>query len=269
MIGQSGRPAIISIMIGACEKAARGLLRDFNEVENLQISQKSIGNFVSTADKRSEQVIMRELQKARPHYSIISEESEEIVGDDEEHTWIIDPLDGTTNFIHNIPHFAITIALKKGPDIIAGVTYDPLKDEIFWAQKGKGAYLNYRRVRVSTRRDLNEALMGVGIPNAHRGSPSTFSKHMTELIPNIGGMRRSGVASLDFAYVAAGRLDAYLDYILHPWDVAAGHLLVKEAGGFVQNLQGKSDFSLKQTSMLASNANFNKTFRRLLLNRAE
>lgn len=263
MVSQSLRPAAVNVMVRAAEKASRGLMRDFNEVENLQISQKSIGDFVTNADKRSEETIIYELKKARPNYSIISEESEKIEGTDPEYTWIVDPLDGTTNFIHNIPHFSITIALMKGNEIVSGIIYDPAKDDLFWSEKGKGSFLNHKRIRVSPRKRLSESLIGVGIPNINRGSAETFQKHMSKLIPNVAGMRRMGSASLDLAYVASGRLDAYIDYILHPWDIAAGSLIVREAGGFSQSLDGKSDFTLSPTSILATNATFNKSIKRL------
>jgi myo-inositol-1(or 4)-monophosphatase len=230
--------ALINVMAGAVQKAARGLVRDFGELENLQVSRKGVGDFVSVADHRSEKIIIQELQKARPTFGFITEESGIMEGENTEYTWIVDPLDGTNNFIHGIPHFCITVALKKGDDIIAGVTYDPIKDELFWAEKGAGAYVNQRRLRVTSRTQLDACLVGFGGPYRTSEAIQSCQKRMMALTPVVSGLRRMGAAALDLAYVAAGKLDAFLEESLSPWDVATGGLLIQEAGGFVTDFSG-------------------------------
>lgn len=239
------RSALINVMCIAVEKAGRGLVRDFSELEHLQVSRKSLGDFVSTADHRSERVLIQELIKARPTYGFLVEESGVIKGEDPHHQWIIDPLDGTTNFLHGIPQFCISVGLKFKEDIIAGVIYNPISDELYWTERGHGAFLNQRRLRVSGRKNLEEALIGIGAPFGSHGDPQAFIPHLERIMPKTAGIRRLGAAALDLAFVASGRLDAFFETHLKPWDMAAGILLVKEAGGYV------SDFN-RGTAMLES-----------------
>jgi myo-inositol-1(or 4)-monophosphatase len=229
---------VISVMRNAALKAARGLIRDFGEVEQLQVSVKGPGDFVSTADLRAERTLRNELTRARPGYGLLFEEGGATAGSDPHHRWIVDPLDGTTNFLHGIPHFAISIALERDGEIIAGMVYEPTRDEMFWAEKGAGAYLNDRRLRVSARRQLGDALIGTGIPFGERGDHVRYAATLAPVMAATSGVRRYGAAALDLAYVAAGRLDGYWEFGLFPWDIAAGLLLVREAGGFVSDLSG-------------------------------
>ncbi|OJW50547.1 MAG: inositol monophosphatase [Alphaproteobacteria bacterium 41-28] len=255
----------LNVMCNAAFKAARGLVRDFGEVEHLQVSRKGPGDFVSTADKKAEDTIYKELKKARPSYGFVMEEGGEIAGE-EEYTWIIDPLDGTTNFLHGIPHFAISIGLQKGTELIAGVIYDPIKDELFYAEKGGGAFLNERRLRVSARHQLQEALLATGIPFASHSVEvrSQFQKALQLVMPQVAGVRRFGAAALDLAYVAAGRYEGYWERSLMSWDIAAGIVLVREAGGYVCDLQG-GDNILETRSILATNQNLQQPLKDLLL----
>jgi myo-inositol-1(or 4)-monophosphatase len=225
-------------MTTAALKAARGLVRDFGEVEQLQVSIKGPGEFVSTADLKAERTLRNELSRARPGYGLLFEEGGEVAGSDTRHRWIVDPLDGTTNFLHGIPHFAISIALERDGEVIAGVVYEPTRDEMYWAEKGAGAYLNDRRLRVSARRQLSEALVGTGLPFRERGDQPVYLGTLAAVLPATSGVRRFGAAALDLAYVAAGRLDGFWEFGLSPWDIAAGMLLVREAGGFVTDLAG-------------------------------
>lgn len=232
------RSATINVMAGAALKAARGLIRDFGEVEQLQVSVKGPGEFVSTADLRAEKVLRGELGKGRQGYGFLMEESGVETGTDTRHRWIVDPLDGTTNFLHGIPHFAISIALERDGEIIAGVVYEPLRDEMFWAEKGAGAFLNDRRLRVSGRRQLSEAVIGTGIPFAERGHHDSYLATLGAVMAATSGVRRLGSAALDLAYVAAGRLDGFWEFGLSPWDIAAGIIIVREAGGYITDLAG-------------------------------
>jgi myo-inositol-1(or 4)-monophosphatase len=232
------RSATINVMGGAALKAARGLIRDFGEVEQLQVSVKGPGDFVSTADLRAEKVLRAELTKARPGYGLLMEEGGGVAGSDPRHRWIVDPLDGTTNFLHGIPHFAISIALERDGEIVAGVIYEPVRDEMFWAEKGAGAFLNDRRLRVSGRRQLADALIGTGMPFAERGDGEAYLATLAAVMPATSGVRRAGAAALDLAYVAAGRLDGFWEFGLQPWDIAAGIILVREAGGYITDLAG-------------------------------
>lgn len=247
------RSPLLNVMCNAAFKAARGLVRDFGEIENLQVSRKGPGDFVSTADKRAEDLIYKELKKARPSYGFIMEEGGRVSGE-EDSTWIIDPLDGTTNFLHAIPHFAISIGLQKGDEIIAGVIYDPIKDELFYAEKGGGAFLNERRLRVSSRQNFQDALLSTGIPFASHSKAErrTFHDSLEQIMPLVAGVRRFGAASLDLAYVAAGRYEGYWEPSLAPWDMAAGLVIVREAGGYLCDLQGGDDM-LGTGSILATN----------------
>jgi myo-inositol-1(or 4)-monophosphatase len=229
------RSATINVMASAALKAARGLIRVFGEVEQLQVSVKGPGDFVTAADLKAEKVLRAELGKARPGFGFLMEESGGEAGADGHHRWIVDPLDGTTNFLHGIPHFSVSIALERDGDIVAGIIYEPVRDEMFWAEKGAGAFLNDRRLRVSARRTLGEALIGTGIPFVGRGDHQSYLLTLGAVMAATSGVRRLGVASLDLAYVAAGRFDGYWEFNLQPWDIAAGLLLVREAGGYVSD----------------------------------
>ncbi len=250
-------------MARAADKAARGLKRDFGEVEQLQVSAKGPADFVSTADHRAEKVLREELTKARPGFGLVMEESGAIAGKDPDHRWIVDPLDGTTNFLHGVPHFAISIALERAGEIVAGVVYDPIKDEMFWAEKGGGAFLNERRLRVSSRRKPEEALVGTGMPYHGHGTPGEFIAQLEAVMDSVAGIRRLGAAALDLAYVAAGRYDAFWEEHLSIWDVAAGILLVREAGGYVTRTDGTEDV-LNTGSVLAANDHLHAPMLRLL-----
>src|SRR5256885_5805638 len=217
-------------MTSAALKAARGLIRDFGEVEQLQVSIKGPGEFVSTADLKAERTLKNELTRARPGYGLLFEESGESAGSDPHHRWIVDPLDGTTNFLHGIPHFAISIALERDGEIVAGIVYEPTRDEMYWAEKGAGAYLNDRRLRVSARRQLAEAGVGTRPPFRDGADRPVYLGTLAAVLPATSGVRRFGAAALDLAYVAGGRPDGFWEFGLSPWDIAAGMLLVREAG---------------------------------------
>ena len=237
--------AHMTVMQNAAQKAAKRLLRDFNEVEQLQVSVKGPGDFVSAADLRAETTLREELARARPGYAFHMEESGQSGSDRWAWRWIVDPLDGTTNFLHGIPHWCISIALEKrlpegGAEIAAGVIYNPAADEMFWAERGGGAYLNARRLRVSARREMKECLFATGIPFAVVAPQNrlAFARTLGAMMPQVAGIRRFGAAALDLAWVAAGRYDGYWELGLKPWDMAAGILLVREAGGFVTDPLG-------------------------------
>jgi myo-inositol-1(or 4)-monophosphatase len=232
------RSPVINVMANAALKAARGLNRDFGEVEQLQVSVKGPSDFVSAADLRAERTLKSELRRARPGYGLLFEEGGAEEGSDPHNRWIVDPLDGTTNFLHGVPHFSISIALERDGEIIAGIVYDPTRDEMFWAEKGAGAYLNDRRLRVSARRQLGEALIATGFPFRGRPKHPAYNATLARVMETTSGVRRFGSAALDLAYVAAGRYDGYWEFALAPWDLAAGLLLVREAGGFVGDLSG-------------------------------
>ena len=235
---------IINIMTRAAYKAGNILIKDFREVENLQVSKKGIGDFVTSADLNSENTIIKVLQKAYPEIKIISEETNpDIKFNKYEKKWIIDPLDGTLNFLHGLPHFAISIALMIKEEIISGIIYDPIKDELFWAEKGVGAFLNDKRIRVSGRRHLKDALVSTGIPwKGMESSHKNYLKILENIMKSSSGIRRYGAAALDLAYVAAGRYDAFWEFNLKTWDIAAGSLLVKEAGGYVGNINKNENY---------------------------
>jgi myo-inositol-1(or 4)-monophosphatase len=241
-------------MESAAMKAARSLNHDFGEVEQLQVSQKGPADFVSEADRRAEAILKRELQRARPGFALLMEESGAIAAGDGggEDRWIVDPLDGTTNFLHGIPHFAISIAHESRGELLAGLIYDPLRDETFWAERGKGAYLNNKRMRVSGRRDLGQAILATGVPFGARPGKEEMLAILPEVMARTAGLRRFGSAALDLAYVAAGRYDAFWEFGLSAWDVAAGIVLVREAGGFVTPLSGRGD-PLGAPAILAAN----------------
>ena len=228
--------ANLNVMIKAAEKASRALIRDFGEIEKLQVSIKGPTDFVSNADLKAEKIIIEELKKARPYYSIISEEDGSENNKDKDHTWIIDPIDGTTNFLHGVPHFAISIALKYGNEIISGLIYDPIKDEMFYAEKDSGAFFNNQRIRVSKKKELNSCLFATG----------GVAKNEVDL-----PLRKSGSAALDIAYVAAGRYDGFFQNDLNLWDIAAGIILVKEAGGMINeiDLSQNKNIQIRASSM--------------------
>ena len=240
-------------MIDAARKAAKGLARDFGEIGELQVSKKGPGDFVSAADIKAEQVLFEALEKARPGYSFLGEERGLIEGTDKSHRWIVDPLDGTTNFLHAIPHFAVNIALEREGTIVAAVTYNPITHDTYWAEKGKGAFLgNEKRLRVAARTRMDEALLGTGVPFIGRPGHGQFLKELHQMTQCVSGIRRFGAAALDMAWVAAGRLDAFWERGLQPWDVAAGMLLITESGGKVTNLDG-GDYKLGDEGILAAN----------------
>jgi myo-inositol-1(or 4)-monophosphatase len=235
------RSALMTVMIQAAYKAGKSLTRDFGEVENLQVSVKGPGDFVSLADKKAEKILHTELSRARPGYSFLMEEEGEIIGDDPQHRWIIDPLDGTTNFLHGIPLFAISIALERQGQLVAGLVFNPVMDELFTAERGNGAFMNDRRLRVAGRRDMYEAVIGTGVPHIGRGDHGRYLKQLARIMPEVAGVRRLGAAALDLAYVAAGRMDGFWEEGLHPWDIAAGAIIIREAGGYATDETGNHD----------------------------
>jgi myo-inositol-1(or 4)-monophosphatase len=250
-------------MIQAANKAARSLKRDFGEVERLQVSLKGPGNFVTVADHRAEDILRTELQKARPGYGFLGEEGGLQEGTDKTHTWIVDPLDGTTNFLHGIPHFCIAIALKRDDTITAGIIYNPIVDEMFVAERGKGAFLNDRRLRVAARSRLADAVVACGLPHLGRGDLRQFRQEFAVVQGQVAGLRRFGSAALDLACVAAGRFDAYWERNLAAWDLAAGIIMVREAGGFVTDLSG-GDAILSTGNVVAGNETMHREVLRLL-----
>ena len=237
------RSALMNVMTAAAIKAARGLKRDFGEIENLQVSSKGPGDFVSLADQRSEKILFEELAKARPGYGFVMEESGRVEGTDKAHTWHIDPLDATTNFLHAIPIFAISVALEREGQIVAGVVYNPADDSMYVAEKGQGAWGNNRRLRVAGRTELSQALFGCGVPHLGKASEHPrFKAELAVVMAHVVNVRRLGCAALDLAYVAAGRFDAFWERGLRSWDIAAGTLLIREAGGFVTGADGEENF---------------------------
>jgi len=250
---------IIRVMERAARKAGQRLRRDFGEVEHLQVSRKGPADFVTKADRASERTLYDELLQARPDWGFVLEEAGVIEGDPTMPRWVIDPLDGTSNFIHSLPHFAISIAVQeprldgKGwGEVSAGLVYQPITDESFWAEKNCGAWLNDRRLRVSGRRRLDESLIATGIPFAGHGDAGQWTKIYHALAPQVAGVRRFGAASLDLAWLAAGRYEGFWEEGLKPWDTAAGCLLVREAGGFVTDWRGRSD-PICDATILAGN----------------
>jgi myo-inositol-1(or 4)-monophosphatase len=246
------RSPLITVMISAARKAARSLVRDFGELENLQVSLKGPSDFVSNADRKAEEVIHRELSKARPTFGFIMEERGTIKGTDASHNWVVDPLDGTTNFLHGIPLFAISIAVVKDGMPMAGIVFNPVSDELFAAERGRGGFLNERRLRVAGRRELSESVVCCGIPHAGRGDAAKFRNELAAVQSEVAGVRRTGAAALDLAWTAAGRFDGFWERALSPWDLAAGILLVREAGGIVTDLNGELSV-LETGTVLAGN----------------
>ncbi|WP_028970520.1 inositol monophosphatase family protein [Sphingomonas sp. URHD0057] len=265
MVSHSG---LITVMQRAARKAAPRLRRDFGEVEQLQVSRKGPADFVSMADKRSEATIVDELRYARPDWGLLVEEAGEIAGNPDKPRWIVDPLDGTTNFLHGVPHFSISIAVEEkkaggGTEITQALVYQPLTDDSYWAEKGRGAWLQDARLRVSARRDLNESLIGTGMPHCGRGDPERWAKIYAAVGPQVSGVRRFGSAALDLAWVAAGRMDGFWEDDLDLWDTAAGVLLVKEAGGFVTDYRG-GDRSFERREYVAGSSAIHSKLQKLV-----
>jgi len=265
------KPAIVNVMEGAARKAARALVRDFGEVEQLQVSRKGPSDFVSAADLRAEKILFHELRKGRPGFGLTMEESGSLPGADDpdapdtagDDRWIVDPLDGTTNFLHGVPHFAVSIAHEEKGQVVAGAVYQPLTDELFWAVRGGGAFLNHRRLRVSSRSVMADALLATGLP--YRGKPKhpAYGATLEAVLPAVAGVRRFGAASLDLAWVAAGRYDGFWEFDLESWDVAAGLLLVREAGGTASDARGR-DRAWSGAEVLASNTALHGDLRRIV-----
>ena len=226
-------------MVQAATKAGRGLVRDFGELENLQVSRKGPADFVSNADRRAEATVFEELRKARPTYGFLMEEGGEVKGTDGQHRWIVDPLDGTTNFLHGIPLFAVAIALERAGEIVASVIYNPVMDELYTAEKGGGAWLNdRRRLRVAGRRDLADSVVCLGIKISGTDNDALTLRQLSQVAPAVAGIRRTGSASTDLAWLSAGRFDAFWEGRLSPWDIAPGWLLLREAGGVMTDFSG-------------------------------
>ena len=255
--------ALINVMVKAARNAGRGLKRDLGEIEHLQVSLKGPANFVSLADKRAEEVLYKDLTKARPGYGFIGEEGGTREGADKSHTWIVDPLDGTTNFLHGIPQFAISIALQREGIIIAGVIYNPANDELYIAERGKGAFLNDQRIRVAARKRLADSVIACGLPHIGRGDLALAKKELGVMQEQVAGLRRFGAAALDLAWVAAGRLDGYWERDLKPWDMAAGLCLIREAGGYVSDVTGGDDI-FATGHVVAGNETIQKELVRIL-----
>ncbi|MGD9914110.1 MAG: inositol monophosphatase family protein [Rhizobiaceae bacterium] len=235
------RSALMNVMVQAAVKAGRSLSRDFGEVQNLQVSLKGPGDYVSQADRKAEEIVHAELSKARPGYAFLMEERGAVDGEDGQHRWIVDPLDGTTNFLHGIPIFAVSIGLERQGQLVAGVVYNPAMDELYTAERGGGAFMNDRRLRVSGRTKLTDAVIGTGIPHIGRGNHPNYLIELRHVMADAAGVRRMGAAALDLCYVAAGRLDGFWEDGLQPWDTAAATVIVREAGGFVTDRKGGND----------------------------
>src|SRR4029077_5141728 len=255
--------ALMNVMVGAARKAGRSLARDFGEVEQLQVSLKGPANFVSAADTRAEEILHKELLRARPGYGLLLEEHGEVEGADRTHRFIVDPLDGTTNFLHGIPLFAISMALERDGELVAGVIYNPASNEMFTAERGKGAFLNDRRIRVAARTELADCVIVTGIPHRGKSGQELFLKEMQVVMASSAGIRRTGAAALDLAWVAGGRFDGFWERNLRPWDLAAGIVILREAGGFVSDADGK-DKMLATGSVVAGNETIQRTLLKLL-----
>jgi myo-inositol-1(or 4)-monophosphatase len=255
--------AVLNVMIKAARRAGRSLKRDLGEIEKLQVSLKGPRNFVSAADQRAEEILYEELAKARPGYGFLGEEGGAREGTDNSHRWIVDPLDGTTNFLHGIPHFAVSIALERDGVIVAGLTYNPANEDLFLAERGKGAFLNDQRLRVAARQRLADAIVACGLPHYGRGDLALARNEIAAAQAHFAGLRRYGAATLDLAWVAAGRLDVYWERDLSPWDMAAGILLVREAGGYVSDIDGK-DAIFAKANIVAGNETMHRELLRLL-----
>ena len=250
-------------MTAAVRKAARAILRDFGELENLQVMRKGLTDFVTKADLKSERILKDELSRTRPHYGFVLEEGGVIEGPDKTHRWFIDPLDGTINFMHGVPHFAVSVGLEREGHLVAGVIYNPVTDEMYTAEKGQGAWLNDRRLRVSARRDLADSLVATGIPHRGRPNQNEFIHELNTVMRDVSGVRRFGSAALDLAWVASGRYDAFWERGLASWDMAAGIVLVREAGGLISDLTSGQDM-LTNGHVLASNGQLHGSLLKLL-----
>ncbi|MBN8831082.1 MAG: inositol monophosphatase [Sphingomonadales bacterium] len=267
MVSHSG---LLTVIERAARKVAPQLRRDFGEVQHLQVSRKGPADFVSIADKKAEDTLVAELRKTRPDWGFLLEEGGEIEGDPTKPRWVIDPLDGTTNFLHGIPHFAISIAVQephrsgKGwGEVTTGLIYQPITDETYWAEKSRGAWRHDQRLRVSARRDLSEALVATGIPFLGHGDLGQWARIFGAIGPSVAGVRRFGAATLDLAWVAAGRYDGFWEAGLKPWDVQAGILMVREAGGFVTDFRGGSE-PVERREILAANDVIHSKLHKLL-----
>jgi myo-inositol-1(or 4)-monophosphatase len=245
------RTALVNVMVQAVLKAGRGLARDFGEVENLQVSLKGPGDFVSAADRRADEVLIAELKKARPSYGFLTEESGAIAGSDPTHRWIVDPLDGTTNFLHGIPLFAISVGLERSGQMVAGVVYNPVMNELFVAERGGGAFLNDRRLRVSARTELVDSVIATAMPHIGKDNAAYLAEY-GRVIDKVAGIRRSGSSALDLAWLAAGRYDGLWQHGLQPWDLAAGLIIIREAGGFATDRKGGGEI-FQSGSVVAGN----------------
>jgi len=250
-------------MIGAAQKAGRGLRRAFGEIEKLQVSKKGPADYVSEADHRAEKTIYEELVTARPNYGFLMEESGSVEGTDNSNRWIIDPLDGTLNFLHGIPHFAVSIALERDRELFAGIIYEPISDQLFWAEKGKGAWLNGSRIRVSGRNEMNQSIFATGIPFAGKEGHKLFLTQLESVMEISAGVRRFGSATLDLAYVAAGRYDGFWEQNLNFWDIAGGVVLVREAGGHISDFKGNK-VSTGDKGIIASNNILHNSLKKLI-----
>ena len=257
------RTALLNVMVQAALKAGRGLVRDFGEVENLQVSLKGPGDFVSAADRRADETLIAELTRARPTWSLLTEDSGEIAGSDRNHRWIVDPLDGTTNFLHGIPLFAVSVGLVRDGKLVAGVVYNPVLNELYTAERGGGAFLNDRRLRVAARRSLADAVIATGVPAIGKPGRERFPEELTRLMDKVAGIRRSGSAALDLAWVASGRYDGYWQRGLASWDIAAAIVIVTEAGGTVTDLDG-GDRMLADGTIVAGNDRIHPALRAAL-----
>jgi len=257
--------ANLNLMIKAARKAGRGLVKDFREVEQLQVSSKGPGDFVTRADRAAEDMLRADLMAARPTYGWLGEETGETPGQDPTRRWIVDPLDGTTNFLHGLPHWAVSIALEHKGEVVSAVVFDAAKDELYYAEKGLGAFMNDQRLRVSGRSRMIECIFATGVPFGGRGTLPATLQDLARLMPVCAGVRRWGAAALDLAYVAAGRYDGYWERGLHAWDIAAGLLLVREAGGFVAPVR-EGDNPLEKGALIAANAQIFDPFTRIIRN---
>ena len=257
------RSALLNVMVQAARKAGASLARDFGEVQNLQVSLKGPGDYVSQADRKAEEIIHAELSRARPGYSFLMEERGEVPGDDGQHRWLVDPLDGTTNFLHGIPIFSVSIALERQGQLVAGVIFNPAMDELYTAERGGGAFLNDRRLRVAARKVLSDAVIGCGVPHLGRGNHGKFLIELRHAMGEVAGVRRMGAVALDLAYVAAGRFDGFWERDLMPWDTAAGILLIREAGGYASDLEG-GNAVFDTGTVVAGNEYIHKALREVL-----
>lgn len=257
------RSPLMTVMVQAVRKAGRALIRDFGEVEQLQISRKGPADFVSAADRKSEEILYTELSRARPAYSFLMEERGPVEGSDPDNQWVVDPLDGTTNFLHGIPMFAVSVGLVRNGEPYAGAIYNPIADELFIAERGAGAFLNDRRLRVAARLKLADCVVCCGLPHMGRGDHAEFNRELRVVQQQVAGLRRTGSAALDLAWVGAGRFDAFWERNLAPWDMAAGLAIVREAGGFVSDMNGR-DKMLQNGDVLAGNENIHRDLLRLM-----